>query len=310
MTDIALPRIDRPAFFTGERLFPETLDDAFSGPLALHRLHNRALHGWGIAFGLEVTGPVDATTVTVGAGYAIDAAGRDLVLAQPLALGVPPVSQAPDCGPVRFALTIAFTEDVDAVVETRDGDCGATGAVHRSDAPTIRFQPEGSVRAGLDVVLAHAAVRDCRLAEPLSLEGRRSALPAGRPHVAGGATAAQGTGWKPWPTAGAAVGVAATVSTAAAGFGDVPRYQARVEGQRLVTPAQSPSGTLFVVDGTLMIDGATSSSFDAVVVLPTGVVGAGGGSATPLPLNPPEAYTAGLLDDIGWRVVWIGVEGG
>jgi hypothetical protein len=308
MTDISLPRVDRPAFFTGERLLAQTLDDAFSGPLALHRLHNRALHGWGIAFGLDVTGPADATAVTVGAGYAIDAAGRDLVLAQPLTLAVPPVSQAPDCGPVRFALTIAFTDDADALVETRDGDCGATGAVHRSDDPTIRFQAEGSVRQGLDVVLAHAVVRNCKLAEARNLDGRRSALPAGRPHVAGGATAAQMTGWRPWPDATAPVGVVAHVPTAEAGFGDVPRYQARVEGPRSISTVQSPSGTPFVLDGTLMIDAAAPASFDAVVVLPSGF--AGSGATAPLPLNPPEAFTEGLLDDLGWRVVWIGVEGG
>lgn len=309
MTDIALPRVERPAFFTGERLLPDTLDEAFAGPLALHRLHNRALHGWGIAFGLDVTGRQAATTVTVAPGYAIDAAGRDLVLAEPATLGVPPVSQAPDCGPVPFALTIAYTDDTHAEVETREGLCGATGAVRRSDAPTLRFQAEEAVREGLDVVLARVKVRDCRLDEPRRLDGRRAALPAGRPHVAGGATAAQLTGWRRWPDASAPVGVVARVPTAEAGFGDTPRYQARVEGPRTVSAAQSPTGRAFVVDGTLTIDAATPTGFDAVVLLPTGFSGFGGGAAAGL-LNPPEAFTDGLLDDLGWRVVWIGVEGG
>jgi hypothetical protein len=304
MTDLALPRIDRPAFFTGQRLLPETLDDAFAMPLALHWLHNRALHGVGVAFGLDVTAARGATTVGVAAGYAIDGYGRDLVQAEPVTMPVPPVSQAPNCGPVLFHLAISYTDDADATVETLAGPCGATGAVHRADAPTVRFVPDGDVRDGVDLILASVKVRNCKLDEAPSFALRRSALPAGRPYVAGGESGRYSTDWQPWPNAGAPSGVVATISTAKAGFGDPPRYEARVDGVRAVSAAWSPSGTPFIVDGTLVLDNVTNAGFDAIVLLPQGFVA--GGAA----LNPADVFTSGFLTDLGWRVSWIGVEGG
>jgi hypothetical protein len=308
MTDVALPRVPRPAYFDGERLLAETLDEAFAGPLALHRLHNRALHGWGIAFGLDVTGARGAKTVNVSAGYAIDCGGRDLVLPAAVDLGVPPVSAAPDCSPVPFALVISYTEDADADVETLAGVCGARGAVRRSDLPSVRFLPPQSVRAGLDVVLATVKVLNCALADRRDATMRRAALPAGRPYVAVGATPTGSTQWRPWPASGSQAGVVTTVVTSAAGFGDPPRYEARVEGPRLVPRAQSPTGEPCLVDGTLAVEAATAGSFDAVMLLPQGFSAgpAGGGVLT---VNPPEALDASFLRELGWRVVWVGVEG-
>lgn len=306
MIDVALPRVQRPSFFTGERLLPETLDDAFAGSLALHRLHNRVLHGWGIAFGLDVVGPVGATTVAVAPGYAIDSAGRDLVLAERRELEVPPVSATPSCDPVEFALTIGYVDDAQVRPETRAGVCGATGAVHRSDAPTVSFLPPDLVRAGLDVELARVKVMNCKLTEPRRLDRRRNALPAGRPYLAAGATPEGGTPWRTWPGGGAAAGVVTTVATVDAGFGNTPYYEARLEGPRFVSTALSPSGTPFVVDGTLAVDRPTAGSFDAIVLLPQGVVGQGSSS---LPLNPAAVHAPRYLTSLGWRVVWVGVEG-
>ncbi len=296
MTDIALPTLSRPAFFAGERLLPETLEDAFALPLALHELHNRALHGQGIGFGLDVVAARGATTVTVTPGYAIDAAGRDLVLARPGTVAVPPVSSAPDGGPVPFTLVLSATPDVDARVEILGGVCGSSGAVRRSDAPALRFEAPELVRDGLDVVLAQVAVRNCALVAPWSPAGRRTILPAGRPYVAAGATAPGATGWRAWPDGAAPAGAVATVSTAEAGFGDTPRYEARVEGDRYA------GGIL--VDGPLSVEAATPASFDAVVLLPGGFAVAGG-----TPVNPAAVHTQGFLDDRGWRIVWMGVEG-
>ncbi len=304
MTDLALPRIDRPAFFTGQRLLPETLDDAFATPLALHWLHNRAMHGTGVAFGLDVAAARGATTVTVAAGYALDGYGRDLVLAEARTVPVPPVSQAPNCGPVVFHLAISFTDDPDATVETLAGLCGATGAVRRADEPTIRFVPDGDVRDGVDLILATVRVRNCKLDAAASFALRRSALPAGRPYIAGGESGRYFTDWQPWPNAAAPAGVVASVSTAAAGFGDPPRYEARLDGPRAVSATWSPSGTPFVVDGMLSIDNVTAAGFDAIVLLPRGFVAGG------MALNPPDAFDAGFLTGLGWQVVWIGVEGG
>jgi hypothetical protein len=304
MTDVALPNVPRLTYFDGERLLADTLDEAFAGPLELHRLHNRALHGWGIAFGLDVTAERGAKTVTVTAGYAIDCAGRDLVLPENVEVTVPPVSAAPDCSPVPFGLTIAYTEDVDADVELRDGACGARGAVRRSDRPFVRFLPPGSVRVGLDLLLATVLVQNCALVERRRLDGRRNTAPSARPTIAAGATGAGTTAWRRWPQTGPQAGVVTTVPTAAAGFADQPRYSAKVEGPRLVDAGHSPTGSPFLVDGPLSVEKPTATSFDAVVVLPTGFSGAGTGA---LPINPSAGSAPAFLSKLGWRVVWIGV---
>ena len=87
------------------------------------------------------------------------------------------------------------------------------------------------------------------------------------------------------------------------GFGDAPRYQARVDGPRAIPAAWSPTGQPFVVDGPLLLDNVTATSFDAIVLLPQGAL-AGGAD-----LNPPAVLTPGFLIGVGWQVVWIGVEG-
>jgi hypothetical protein len=296
MTDIALPHVTRPAFFTGERLLPETLADTFAVPMALHELHNRALHGYGIGFGLDVHGARGATAVRVAAGYAIDAAGRDLVLAEPTDVSVPPVSSSPQGADVPFVLVLSATPDAAARVEILGGLCGTSGAVRRSDAPTLRFSPPELVREGLDIVVGSTTVRNCALTSSVSLTGRRSVIPGTRPYVAAGATVLGATEWHPWPSPAAPVGLATTVSTAEAGFGDTPRYQARIEGDRL------RNGVL--VDGPCLVDQATATSFDLVVILPSGFAFGSG-----IQVNPSGVYAAGFLDDRQWRVVWLGVEG-
>jgi hypothetical protein len=301
MTDVALPHVERHAFFTGERLFAETLDGAFAAPLELHRLHNRALHGWGVALGLEVHARRGARRVTVTAGYALDRAGRDLVLLAAAELEVPPVAAGPDRQPAPFALTIAFTDDADAEVESRGGACGTSGAVRRSDAPTLAFQAVGDVREGLDVVLAQVRVLDCALAGPPTHERRRSALGLARPYVSAGATPIGGTGWRPWPDDTQPAGMACHVDTSPAAFGDTPRYQARIEGPRAITFPFAG-----VVDGSLSVADPTPVGFEAIVVLPQGLTAEPTGA--PLTINPDDVFADGFLQQLGWRVVWIGVE--
>jgi hypothetical protein len=201
---------------------------------------------------------------------------------------------------------ISYTDDDLATVESREGVCGARGAVRRSDMPTVRFLPPEALRTGLDVLLARVKVRNCVLDEHGRLDERRAALPAGRPHIAAGATRAGFTPWRAWPASGTQMGVATTVPTAAAGFGTTPRYEARVEGPRLVAAANSPTGADFALDGPVSIEAATAGSFDAVVLLPSGFVGSG---TQPVPINPSQALAQGFLAKLGWHVVWHGVEG-
>src|SRR5712672_3146475 len=64
--------LDRTRFFAGQLLTEADLNNDQSYWLAKSRLHNRYLHGWGVACGLQVVcGPCDGW-VTIKTGYAID----------------------------------------------------------------------------------------------------------------------------------------------------------------------------------------------------------------------------------------------
>src|SRR5256885_3783368 len=55
-----------------------------------HRRHNRMLHTPGVAGkDLQVSGNLDSTTVTVSAGTALDADGREIVLLEPTPVPMP-----------------------------------------------------------------------------------------------------------------------------------------------------------------------------------------------------------------------------
>ena len=73
--------IKRMRYFENEFL---NADD-FNAEQDYHRTmrmeHNKALHGWGIASGLEVSGQDGVTrTVTITPGVAIDGLGREIIL--------------------------------------------------------------------------------------------------------------------------------------------------------------------------------------------------------------------------------------
>jgi hypothetical protein len=300
LTPLQLPATHRPEFFAGEILHATELADVVAVERSLRWLHNRALHGWGIGLGLPVSGARGATTVTVGAGYAIDAAGRDLVLETGVTVPVPPVASGPDGGTAQFLLVLAYTEDEAASVDLRDGVCATSGAVRRHDDPTVAWRVAQAVRDGLDIVLAAATVAGCALTEPLVLDGVRRPLGAiPGPHVA---TGLADPAWQAWPPgAGKPDGVMATIDTSTGGFGDIPAYQVTIVGERLI-PA---NGASFVIDGYPHVERPGMFSFDVVVPLPAGVLP--GGHA----VNPPTGDFVDLVNGtLGWKLQWIGVETG
>lgn len=68
------------------------------------RLHNRALHGWGVVSGLEVVlAGEQGRTVVVQPGIAIDRAGNVIRVAQPAMLEVPREQAGTVCFALRFA---------------------------------------------------------------------------------------------------------------------------------------------------------------------------------------------------------------
>jgi hypothetical protein len=268
-----IPRLERPSFFDGQRLIAHDLTVGQVYNQELRWLHNRSLHGWGIAFGFAVTGSRGDQSVKVDIGYAIDCIGRDLVLDAPIEIPIPAVASASDGGPVTYYLTVSYAEDTQLAPITRKGACKASGAVRRPEMPLIRWQdpkdtdPSSRYRYGLDVVLASVSILNCQLTEASTRE-RRNAVPPQQPYVAAGRSQAGGTDWRLWPNDTAALGVVTTVTTSEAGFRTTPYYQAHVVGERIFQAADGSE--TFLVDGYAQLAQMTASSFDLRFMLPVG----------------------------------------
>lgn len=312
-TDI--PILQRPDFFDGQQLLAGDLTNVQHYQRELHWLHNRSLHGWGIAFGLAATGARGDRVVHIQPGYALDCVGHDLILSEMLEMPVPAVARASDGGDATYYLTASYADDESLTPETRDGVCGTSGAVRRPEQPVIRWQDpddtaaESRFRRGLDIILGTIKVRNCQLSEDVSGAARRSAVPVAQPYIASGTTLAGSTVWRFWPDADNPAGVMTTVSTASAGFRMTPRYQAHVVGQRHFAVLFINGSDTAIVDGYAQVVNPASTEFDLVVVLPQGSIRT---AHLPLTLNPPEVLTepflAKLQIELEWHVVWMGIE--
>src|SRR4051794_3479001 len=79
--------ITRPSFYEGQILAPDDLTGSLEYARAQAARHERYLHTWGIATGLELAGDPRTTpdgktykAVSARAGMAIDTAGRQIVV--------------------------------------------------------------------------------------------------------------------------------------------------------------------------------------------------------------------------------------
>src|SRR4051812_28075963 len=78
----------RPRFFCGQILTDEDLNRLEHYIIEKNKLHNRYLHGWGVACGMEVSCHPCAGFVTVKAGYALSPCGNDIVVCRDEAVDV------------------------------------------------------------------------------------------------------------------------------------------------------------------------------------------------------------------------------
>lgn len=303
----ALPTLERPAFFPGERLTADDLAAAQHFHRDLRWLHTRALHDWGVALGMAVSGGRGDKVVHVTPGLGIDALGREVILDAPLDVQVPAVAGSATGDPIDFYLTASYLDDATLSPETRGGDCGTSGAVRLPEGCAVRFQHPASYAGtdwtlGSDIVLASVKVRDCKLAAPVTRDGRRELVPSS-PYVQAGATTPGNTPWSLWVLGGSTIGVTTIVSTARAGFTRTPRYQMRIGG---LTSTGSGVNTIHVT-GYPMLTAETPHSFTVHVFLPQGVVGTA-------QLNKPnpvltQGFMQKLTSVLMWHVVWMGIEG-
>lgn len=307
-TPVSIPALERPSFFDGQLLESDDLSAMYDYHREMRWLHNRALHGWGIAAGFAVSGGKGDRVVTVAPGYAIDCRGIDLVLSRPQSMQIPPVAGAATGGPARYYLTASYIANADlAPDETRAGTCGTDGAVRRTEQPLLRWQDPNEVailelryRRGLDIVLAAIDIIDCSLAAAPSKAQRRSARPEPQPFVRAGVSVAGATDWYYFTESGVIAGVQANIDTSAAGFGSAPQYSASLVGSRVLIPGSR------MVDGMLSIESPAPTSFIARVTMPRNL------KIGTIDLNPNGAFTStlppALRNTLQWCVSWIGME--
>jgi hypothetical protein len=119
----------RPRFFPGQLLTDDDLNRLERYVVEKNKLHNRYLHGWGVACGLEVVcDPCDPRGVIVRTGYALSPCGDDIVVCDDQGVDVcdlidacepkDPVCEGPysvppaDCrgGNDRWVLAICYDE--------------------------------------------------------------------------------------------------------------------------------------------------------------------------------------------------------
>jgi hypothetical protein len=292
--------IERQRFFDGQRLFASDLQGIEAFNREMRWLHNQSLHQPGIGNGLAVSGRKDEREVVVGPGYAVDLHGREIVLTSPRTIPVPPV--AGDGGPRRFVLTVEYPDDTFLEeVELREGICDTRGAVRLREEPIfcwVPLNPDGSpakdkaeILSGLKLVLTQVAVRDCKLAEDISIVQRRNARPPTQPVIACGVE--QPTVWKPWnpwddpanppadlpgaPVLGVALralyrmvgGIQAEIDTGSAGFRTTPDYFARIDGPRVIEVTINKAKSRVILDGLLSIVDPKPDKFTAQVIVLT-----------------------------------------
>lgn len=304
---MTIPLLERPAFFRGERLLAADLDSLQRYHRTLRWLHNRALHDWGIALGLGLSGNKGDKIVKITPGLALDRAGREIVLPAMRELQVPAVAGNPAGGPVDFYVTASYLEDESLTPETRGGDCETEGAIRLPETCSVRCQHPGSVAGtdwvfGTDIVIGSIKVQDCKLAATVTDKDRRE-ITRETPYVGAGSSRPGDTAWELWKNpANQPIGAKTKVSTAEAGFSTTPRYEARIGGDF----GYSGGGAGTVVAGYVQILDPTPTSFVCAVLLPQGNAGA-------VPLNKTNpvltsAFMTKLTSILAWHVVWIGVE--
>ena len=312
------PFVERLSFFNGQQLFASDLQAIDDFNRGMRELHHRTMHQDGVGNGLAVSGLRGDREVSVQAGYAIDAQGREIVLLDTQVEPVPPVSGEPDGQPAYFDLTVSYPADSDLEeAETRDGVCMPRGAVRLRERPVFCWVRLGrdadgqlravnagqaaQIQAGMLIVLARAEVLNCQLNADLSITQRRRARPPQQPTIRCATVTAT---WDAWtvdmedePAIG--IGVKTAVDTTAMGFRTTPCYSARISGTRpLVITVDHRQ--LVLLDGPAYIDTPTAAGFGCFVP----VLHIPGGFALPVDVLTKALTT---LND-QWRVTWLAIE--
>ena len=177
--------------------------------------------------GLTVELTTDSKAVRVAPGLAYDSRGRELLLAEPMAVKL---AYAPEPGQNTGLLQPIFPLDLVArysetlskgSLEPSQVSCPADASEPSRERPILTWRRPEHVQLGLEVPLTRAKVP----VKPIVLDSsvRRYARRLARPHLATGRTP-PGTLWDPWPSCRGQIGWSMRVNTSEAGFTQMPIY--------------------------------------------------------------------------------------
>jgi hypothetical protein len=253
----------------GELLRSRDLRDELAGDLALQWWHQRAVHrAYGVTGGLVVSPPQDGV-LTVAAGLAYDARGRELMLVSPASIVVPD-------GNDRLALVLCHR---------------AVGAA-LAWVPAERVDPCGAVAlAVLDRAVADAP-------QPVAARARTVA----RPRMAWGETPPEATPWQRWLLAHRLDGVQVAIDASAAGFTDVPVYFAWLQWPNLAS-APADGAVEYAMLGVTNVQHETVGGFTFHVLVARAfrqLTGLSGGAGVGDPVTFARAQRL--------HVCWLGIQ--
>jgi hypothetical protein len=294
-----IPNLDRIAFFSGELLTADDLTTLDSNAEQLRWLHNRTMHNWGIAYGLNVQGARGATSVTVNPGIGVDILGREIILSASKVVPIPAVPGGTGGSAATYYLVADYVDDADetVVAQRSAAACGAGGAVRLSNDPAIVWKTTAQLDFGIDVVLGQVSIQNCVLNAAVSGAARRSAAFDNTFAVTANTANANDVEWTAIDTTGTNSGFTVAIDTSAEGFSSTPAYMAQIVGPRTLS---SPDA--LIVD-FVSVSNATATGFTLQVSLP-----ALGDGINPSQITDATAGPA-LMAELGWQITWMAVEG-
>jgi hypothetical protein len=156
--------VRRLNYFTGQFLKENDFKDEQKYHVDSLRLHNKHLHTWGIAYGLDVTSSTDAKNVIIGRGMAIDNQGRQIVLDETKEIFFSTATAT------VVYLTISYNEITTDLKE----ETGIKGYTRTTEEPTIEFDKNMPDDPSMKIFLAKVILHpENRTVQKIELEDRK-----------------------------------------------------------------------------------------------------------------------------------------
>jgi hypothetical protein len=172
--------IERPAFYEGQILAGADLNATVDHARGQAARHERYLHIWGVAEGLDLKGEDQKTAggdaykeISVGAGMAVDASGREVVLAGAMLLPDQAFDQSnvwvgqPDSKDVWYPVFLSGRDAAVSAAATSVGRCASSEPSRLREEIQFDFgRPGDETGAAEDDAAAVGAGPDTGLTEP------------------------------------------------------------------------------------------------------------------------------------------------